>query len=237
MFKVLRSVVWGEAALALLSKCNRLDPGRPAVMHIRHTERPVIDTIGEGRGMLSTPRGKEAAFEFGAGLPESRRYRLFHTYYDRAKETALKIQEGIKDRGSVSKVGGAIPVATVLDHDAYMEYLSEYADTDDHAKNFFRDWTSKRIPSKMVLPSLEFAREMAQFMMDTLRGARHDSFDIYVSHDVWVAALMFHWFGLKPHDDWYTFLDGFIMQLGDEGMTVYYRDEFKAVPYPSWWPR
>ena len=237
MVDVLSSTEWGKAALDLLSRCNLLDPRRPAIMHVRHTERPVIDAIGSGRGMLSTARGKEAAVEFGACLPEGKKYRLFHTYYERTQETAEKIHEGITDLGFASEVVGTIPVVTILDHDAYMDYLSEYADTDDHANNFFLDWTSGRIPSEMVLPSLEFASQISKFMMENLNGASHEVFDVYVSHDVWVAALMFHWFGIRPHDDWYTFLDGFILQLGDEEMTIHYRDKGGKVGFPEWWER
>lgn len=61
MVKVLSTVNWGEPALDLLSHCCNLDQGKPAVMHIRHTERPLIDDMEDGHNTLPTPTGREAA--------------------------------------------------------------------------------------------------------------------------------------------------------------------------------
>jgi hypothetical protein len=44
-------------------------------MHIRHTERYVIDDISKGRAALSTPLGKKAAYELGMNLPAGGRRR------------------------------------------------------------------------------------------------------------------------------------------------------------------
>ena len=45
--------------------------------------------------------------------------------------------------------------------------------------------------------------------------------DVYVSHDTWVAAFMFHWFGLPSPSDWVSFMDGFILHTYDDKMRVY----------------
>ncbi len=61
---VLESVEWGKPALSLLSQCKQLDTNLPAVMHIRHTERPkptqetreLVLKTGKIRGTLNRKR-------------------------------------------------------------------------------------------------------------------------------------------------------------------------------------
>jgi len=235
MVKVLSSVDWGEPALALLAHCFSLDGERPAVMHIRHTERPLIEEMGDGRTTVSTETGKEAAYELGKSLPSDRRYRFFHSYYERARETAVKIHEGVVDGGGSSEVVGSVPLASVLNHEAYYRHLSRFSDTDDHAQGFFYRWVSGHFPPEVLMPSAKFAMKGAEIMVGNLRSGGSDFFDVYVSHDTWVAAFMFHWFGLPPHRDWVKFLDGFVVQFGDEVMTVYSKEGRVEVDYPHWW--
>lgn len=235
MTRVLRSVDWGEPALSLLSHCGALEEGVPAVMHIRHTERPLIVGIGTGRSTLTTPTGKRAARELGASLPADRRYRFFHTHYERTRETALEIHEGVTDRGAASVVVGDMRLSTILDQEEYDSMLSGFSDTDAHAAGFFNRWTSGLFPPQVLKHSLEFARMGAEITMAGLRSAGADEFHVYVSHDTWVAAFMLHWFGLPPRTDWVKFLDGFIVQFGDDMMTVSFWDRRLEVDYPEWW--
>jgi hypothetical protein len=235
MTSVLRSVDWGGPALALLRHCKTLDADRPAVMHIRHTERHLIGDIGDGHNILSTAAGKEAAQEFGSRLPLGRRYRFFHSYYERARETAEDVSEGVSAGGGKTKVVGAMDLASILDREGYERYVADYTDNEVSASSFFFRWVSGLIPSDVLVPSKEFAKRAAGILTGNLKGGGPDSFDVYVSHDTWVANFMFHWFGLQPPGDWYRFLDGFIVQLDDRGMDLYYREKRSRVRYPHWW--
>ena len=235
MTGVLRSVDWGGPALALLRHCEDLDADRPAVMHIRHTERHFIGDIGDGHNILSTAAGREAAREFGSRLPLGRRYRFIHSYYKRARETAEDINDGVSMRGGESEIAGAMDLASILDHNGYESYVTGYTDNEMSARSFFYKWVSGLIPSDVLVPSIEFAKKAAGILMGNLRKGSSDSFDIYVSHDTWVANFMFHWFGLQPPEDWYMFLDGFLVQLDDRGMDLYYREKMSRVRYPHWW--
>ncbi|UCD46039.1 MAG: histidine phosphatase family protein [Candidatus Bathyarchaeota archaeon] len=235
MVQVLGSVDWGGPALALLAHCSSLDGERPAVIHIRHTERPLIEEMVDGKTTVSTETGKEAAYEFGRSLPCSRRYRFFHSYYERARETAVKIHEGVLDGGGSSEVLGSVSLASVLNHEAYYRHLSRFSDTEYHAQGYFYRWVSGHFPPEVLMPSMEFAKKGAEIMMGNLRSGGSDSFDVYASHDTWVAAFMFHWFGLLPSREWVKFLDGFIVQFSDEGMTVYSKEGRMEVDFPHWW--
>ncbi len=221
--------------MALLRHCEDLDADRPAVMHIRHTERHFIGDIGDGHNILSTAVGREAAREFGSSLSPDRRYRFFHSYYERARETALDVSEGISAAGGNSEVVSAMELASILDREGYESYVKGYTDNEMSARSFFYRWVSGLIPSDVLVPSIEFAKKAAGILTGNLRKGSSDSFDVYVSHDTWVANFMFHWFGLQPPEDWYRFLDGFIVQLDDRGMDLYYRDRMIRVRYPHWW--
>lgn len=238
MYHVLEEVEWGEPALSLLSHCKDLDKDLPAVIHIRHSERPRIKKIGDGRQTLLNTAGKQAAYEYGANLPPERKYRLYHTHYERTKETIQQIHQGIVDNDGKSKIMRALPIATILNPEQYRHYISrdtEGGDTDETAMSCFHNWVSGRYPPWVIYPCGQFAQRVAAIMMNNLRSANSTSVDIYVSHDTWITAFLYNWFSIPPPSDWIQFLDGFILQPTDELMNVYFRELRKEVYYPYWW--
>jgi hypothetical protein len=238
MSSVLKSLEWGEPALFLLSQCGELDPNLPAVMHIRHTERPIEEpgSLG-GFKIVSTERGKKAAQEFGASLPSSRSYRLYHTYMERTRETAESIHEGILANEGSSNVIGSIPLTTIVDRDGWMYYARRESEMDSDepwSVRVFTKWISSHYPPWLRMPALNFSQRGAALTMKNLASAEAYTFDIYVSHDVFVATFLLFWFGYFSID-WVQFLDGFIMQLIDEKVQVYTKNGKKEAYYPYWW--
>ena len=121
MSSVLKSVVWGEPALSLLSQCRILDHGFPAVMHIRHSERSQISSREE-RGANLTESGRRVAYEFGSSLSINRSYRLFHSTSDRAKETAEEIHRGLRSIDAEACMGGVF-LRSHSDQEKLWDYL------------------------------------------------------------------------------------------------------------------
>ncbi len=80
-----------------------------------------------------------------------------------------------------------------------------------------------------------FAQRAASAMMKNLDKLDSSGFDIYASHDLWVASFLFCWFGIMPSIEWIEYLDGFIMQLTYDRMNVFYKDGKKEAYYPYWW--
>lgn len=236
MPSVLESVEWGKPALALLAQCNELNPDLPAVMHIRHSER-LPPQSEDGIQIPLTEEGEKAAYEFGLNLPKGRAYRLYHSYVDRSRDTAVQIRRGISDSGGISQIADLIDLSVMLDVEKTLHYLR--TDTkEDHVLNtshsFFFRWVSGRYPPKELKPSLEFAQEGAALMMRNMESAGTDTLDIYVSHDVWIAAFLLHWFGVIPFK-WIRFLNGFIVHFKDDRAVVFYRDKRLEVTLPYWW--
>ena len=238
MSRVLTSVDWGASALSLLSHSQLLEPDKPAVMHIRHTERPAV-TGPDSNSLISTPNGRAAAVEFGEGLPSNRKYRLFHTVVDRSRETAESIKEGLDRRGCYAKIAGVFPFRTAFDPEAMDDYIDRFiqkcGNEDEAIAEMMNRWLAGLAPPTIFHSSGEFARMIADYTLARVRTATSDALDIYVTHDTWVGCTLFHWFGVPIPLDGVRFLDGFLLQPGEKDMAVWFRDKSIRVEYPYWW--
>ena len=236
MTSILSSVEWGKSALDLIKHVAELDQNSPAVIHIRHSERPAVNIRKGGINTALTNRGEKAAYEFGNSLPSDRKYYFYHTDIDRTKVTAEKIHQAILDNKGSSKLIGEIPLSTVLDIDAFRENLLEIGgeNENERMRNFFYRWVSGRYPPWAMKPSLEFAQMTASFMMKCLEGAESEDVHVWATHDNWVSAFLLHWLG-ESSFNWVSFMDGFILQFHEDSMMLFFRGEKKEVKYPYWW--
>lgn len=232
MESVLWTQSWCRPAQSILEHTLRLSGPHPAIMQIRHTER---ERSTPGGDPLSTEQGLKAACEFGASLPTGRRYKLWHTDIERSRETCLAIKSGLMSSEAECTLAGTIPVDTILDPVSFQEEQPRHQvveDTDESALTYLNHWLSGLYPPTMVRPSMEFAQMTAQIMLEDLR---EDSFHLLVSHDTWVAALMFHWFGLPPPLGWVNFLDGFVIELSSSAPTLITKEGAMETKLPDWW--
>ncbi len=232
------SVEWGGAALSLLVNAKSLAPGKPAIMHIRHTERPGV-TGPYSNTLPSTPRGTEAAVEFGVGLPSGRSYRLYHTVVGRSKQSAEAIMKGIRRRGGKAVIAGEFPFRTSFNPEAMDEYIDrviiKLGDEDAAVAEMMNRWLAGLSPPDIFRPSGEFARLVADYAIERLDTATRDTVDLYVTHDTWVGSCLFHWFGIPIPLDGVRFLDGYILQPLENEMAVWYRGKTMRIEYPHWW--
>jgi hypothetical protein len=197
-------------------------------MHIRHTERPVIEPGDrDGERILTTELGRRAAFEFGSALPTGRRYRLYHTFIERSRETAEEIHGGILSRDGVSEIVGSVLFSTIVDPEKFPEYV-------DREIELFTKWISGHFPPWIRVPAIEFSQRAASDMMKNLESGGSDAFDIYVSHDIFVGAFQLFWFGVFP-SEWVDFLDGFILQFDNKRMVVRCKYGVIRTYPPHWW--
>jgi len=239
MTSILETVEWGARVQQLLHYVKDLDPDKPAVIQIRHSERPEVD-LKNMQTRYSTPlteRGEKAAYLFGSELSKDRNYYLYHTDVDRSVNTAEKIHEGIIDNGGVSGVKGEIPLAMTVDGSAVTQIFREmrkHYNEAEMAKIFTYRWVAGRYAPWVLMPSIEFAQRGASLIVKNLRDSDRHDVHIWVSHDSWVMAFLMHWFG-ESCFDYVTFMDGFIMQLNEDTMTFYFRDKKKDIEYPYWW--
>ena len=247
MTQFLKSLNWSGPCLSLLEHMKSLDPEKPAILHIRHTERTSFaqeelvrqPDLYNPYALISTDTGKHAAVDFGASLPTSRQHVLFHTPVDRTLETAESICQGIRNTGGKAVLAGKFADLPVLDQKARTELARRRVLR--YGIDVFPDggailWICGHNPTSLQKPSLEFSQEIARTNMDNLRNAPSNALHTYVSHDSWILTLMFHWFALLPDPDNVSFLGGFLMQLNTDGLQVWYRDKSRLYEYPYWWP-
>ena len=231
--EVLLSAEWATYALMLLKHCGTLDLAEPAVMFIRHTARPEIKDIQGVSDISASPEGLEAARGFGAALPHGRYYRIYHGEAVRCTETAEAIVAGIKENGGEAELRG-IPIFLEkhphLDLPRSVERMMR-----EGMRSWYANWVSGRYSPTEMEPSLDFAKRAAAEMLQSLGDALPKCFEIYVSHDTWTQALLFHWFGAWLDIDRINPLEGFVFQLKQEKMAVHYRDQSREVDYPYWW--
>ena len=237
MTGVLDRVEWGGPALKLLAHCRSLDPALPAAMHIRHSERPRIHNPDDLHALLNES-GREAARDFGSRLPGGRLYRLHHSYFDRARETAEEILEGVEEAGGEGEMVGTVDLETILDLERYNHYFERdflEGDTPESAADYFYKWASNRYPPEEILPTLNFAQRCADILIKDLGSQGSRSMEVYVSHDTWVMALMYHWFGMGPPRDWVRFMDGFVLQIKGPKFKAFTGDSEIDLHLPHWW--
>jgi len=235
MSSVLESVEWGNPVLSLLSHCPELDPNIPAIMHLRHTERPML-TVGspDNYEQRSTELGKKAAYELGTKLPTNRNYRIYHTLIERTKETAIEIKKGIASNNVSADIIGAISLSSVVNRAKFSEIAARELKHGVDAEGIFSKWLSGHYPPWVRVPALDFSQRGASIMMENYKALEASSFDVYVSHDIFIAVFLLHWFGIVPLDV-VEFLDGFILQFYGEKIMVFTKLGKKEILSPYWW--
>jgi hypothetical protein len=98
------------------------------------------------------------------------------------------------------------------------------------------DWIAGLVtPKSCILPSEEFAKNVSDYTVKKLKSTTPKTIDVYVSHDTYIGSIMFHWFGIPIPRNGVDFLDGFVLQLYDDKMIVYYRNNEATLDYPQWW--
>jgi hypothetical protein len=234
---VLESVDWGKPALSLLESLRGLEPDKSAVLHIRHTERPPYNPDTSNQ-LHCTIGGRKAAVEFGRGVSPERRVRLHSTKIKRAEETAQCIGEGLASRGIDPTYSERFDDLMILDPENATKYLSENLKRSrgevEASINFTNNWCAGLTPPAFC-DSRRFARFFADHTQASLEGAEPTGLDIYVTHDVWVGCLLWHWFGIPAPSDGIGFLDGFLLQPREDAMTLWFRGDKRIVGYPQWW--
>lgn len=237
MTSFFESVDWGKPVHSLLESLNELEPDKHAVLHIRHTERPPYNPDTSNQ-LQCTIRGREAAIEFGRSIPPGRRVRLYSTKIKRAEETAQCIREGLTSRDIESTYSERFDDLMILEPEKASKYLSENLkgsrDEVEASINFTNDWCSGLTP-----PAFYDSRRFAHFFADhtraRLEAAEPSGLEIYVTHDVWVGCLLWHWFGIPTPTDGIGFLDGFLIQPNEKAMALWIRGEKRNVEYPQLW--
>ena len=126
-----------------------------------------------------------------------------------------------------------------------MEKLMGYRRRDIHSiygmdtligtRQMFINRVSGRYPPWEVEESIRISQRVASIMVDNNSSIDSDGCDLYVSHDLLIACLLFYWSGVTLDESFVEFLDGFLLQLYDDKMVVITKNQKREVYYPHWW--
>jgi broad specificity phosphatase PhoE len=227
----LKTITWGKPAIQLLANCNKLTQGVPAQMVLRHSERISIEKQSEISSACLTETGKEAARAFGIGLPKNRIIRVFHSPVTRCRDTAAYIREGAKSSGrDVKEIIelAALDVGPSTDSNFWSDIIRDWP----HSFNY---WLCGRYNPADAEPSLDYSKRIAGELEHTSSGVASNTLDLYVTHDMALISMLFHWFGVLPGSDLIGFLNGFLMQMIGNKISLFVGDSSSVLDYPYWW--
>ena len=247
MSSVLESVEWGKPALSLLSQINAIDTSQPTLMLIRHSERP------HGFYATLTETGRQASYEYGKHLTQFKHVNLYHTYLERTQETGFEIQRALTENGISTKIGDQVNLRTVNNQKRYSEYMLQIVRSygidgnptleqrkelsnrpDNPVKRYFMKWVSGHYSPLIIRPSLDFVQQLTALLMLNLEESGQGVLDLYVCHDTWISALLFHWFGIVPETS-VRYLEGFVVQPMRENLRAILPSGIYEMNYPFWW--
>jgi hypothetical protein len=179
-----------------------------------------------------TPQGHQIARIFGQKLPISRSIRLFHSVVERCKETAEDILEGFEDVGGKGRLNGTL---TPLFHvgTAPKFFLNMFKN--ESPLQFMFRWAVGFYSPDVITPFQSYCQNAAGVIWKGIKNAQEGGIDIHITHDIFLIALKYGWFGIPPDQDWIPFLGGVAFALKGNEITLFDKDRFLSIPNPYWW--
>ncbi len=231
MSSILDSVTWGNSALSLLAQCKHLDPDKPSILQIRHSE-----WLLDRRFPNLTEKGQQAAIDFGTKLPINNSYRIYHTDSERTQQTAHQIHKGIISKENEAELVGVFNRPEGYARENVLRYIFRERELgiENPVRSSFLNWVGGKYPPDEFFPVKDFGVQIAKMALKNMESASQSTIDVYVTHENWVAAIMLSWLGMSP-ENWVSFLDGFLVQLYSEKMKVFSKQGIREVYYPYWW--
>ncbi|MFW9963447.1 MAG: histidine phosphatase family protein [Candidatus Sifarchaeia archaeon] len=179
------SIDWLHEARALLGWLDSLDSG-PALLMIRHSERPEdIDVATTIKAEL-TKSGQDIAFEFGKRIPKHWKTTIFHSPHIRTIQTAERIASGFKAKNGqlidVEKLNVLLGGIGDIEKIVTLAYEIGFDE-------FYFQWKQNKIPPEIIEPIDNYLNRLTQQVIARFSQAEVNDLHIYVTHDTVIAAL------------------------------------------------
>lgn len=184
------------------------------VVLMRHSAR-IVDTAENDAVMELTEEGRQAAYEFGKGLPAAARLRFYSSYINRCIETSALIEQGYFSANETAET----EPNTIMDA-LYAFFAKDVPKMDKIAyalldkgewAQFFRNWFNGEYPTEAIDPADQAAEQLLASLIDLLQGQTAVS-NICVSHDWHLFLIKEYYLHLRPEDhEFVQFLEGFVI--------------------------
>jgi len=202
------------------------------ILLLRHSHRNNPTASEKMHELKLTPLGHQIATIFGQKLPISRPIRLFHSVVERCQETAEDILAGFE---SVGGKGMRIGALTPLFHAGTAPKFFVNVFKNENPLKFLYRWAVGFYSPDIITPFQSYCQNAANVVWKGIKDAQKSGIDIHITHDIFLIALKYGWFGLPPDQEWVPFLGGVAFVLNENEIKLFDKDRFLSIPKPYWW--
>ncbi|MFX1364968.1 MAG: histidine phosphatase family protein [Promethearchaeota archaeon] len=232
--KIWEEADWTSEARQIIEGLKKFPDNSKILLILRHSQRDEpkeLDTIIKLR---LTPEGHMIARKFGEELPRNRSIRLFHSVVWRCQETAEDILSGFKNIDGEGEILGSFGPLFNLEtaRDFFPNQIKKYS-----GKQFFFRWIAGLYSPNEITPLQEYCKKAAELFLKKLKEGPGRNIDIHITHDFFLIALRFGWFGIPPSKNWVSYLGGFALTFLEDKILLLNSNELISVDFPYWWKK
>jgi len=223
---------WTVQARNIVEAVKDFPESAKIIIILRHSHRNNPTKFEKMHEVKLTPQGHQIANLFGQKLPPSRTIRLYHSVVERCQETAEEILEGFESAGGI---GGIKGILTPLFNAGTAPGLFLDIFKKVSPLTFMHRWAVGFYSPDIIIPFHTYCQNAAKIIWKNINKAQESGIDIHITHDIFLIALRYGWFGLPPDRDWVPFLGGIAFVLKENEIELYNKDKFLSIPNPYWW--
>ncbi len=223
---------WAVEVRNITEAVEKFPENSKLIIVLRHSHRNNPTKNEKMVDLKLTPQGHQVAKIFGQNLPRSRPIRLFHSVVERCKETAEDILEGFVSVGGKGTINGML--TPLFQAGTAPRFFLNIFRTESPLR-FMHRWAVGFYSPETIAPLQSYCQNAADHIWKGIKNAQEGGIDIHITHDIFLIALRYGWFGLPPDRDWIPFLGGVAFVLLENEIKVFNKDRFLSIPYPYWW--
>ncbi|MBY9014180.1 MAG: histidine phosphatase family protein [Candidatus Lokiarchaeota archaeon] len=223
---------WTVQARNIIKAVKQFPESSKIIVILRHSHRNNPKESEKMHELKLTPQGHQIAKIFGQKLPLSRKIRLFHSVVDRCQETAEDILTGFESVGGKGTLNGAL---TPLFHAGTAPKFFLNVFKNESPIEFIFRWAVGFYSPDTITPFQSYCQNAAEIIWKRVNDAQESGIDIHITHDIFLIALRYGWFGLPPDQEWIPFLGGVAFVLTENDINLFDKDRFFSIPNPYWW--
>ncbi|MFX1468649.1 MAG: histidine phosphatase family protein [Promethearchaeota archaeon] len=230
--KIWKEEEWTVQARQIIEGLKNFPEEANIILILRHSQRNESEELDGLIKLRLTPEGHMIAKKFGEELPKNRSIRLFHSVVWRCQETAEDILSGFENINGKGEIKGAFGPLFNLEtaRDFFPNQMKRYSGT-----QFFFRWVAGLYPPNEITPLQEYCQKAAELFWKKFNNAPDKNIDIHITHDFFVMALRFGWFGIPPSKNWVSYLGGFAISFIENKILLLDSNKVTSVEAPYWW--
>jgi len=223
---------WTVQARNIVKALSKFPVDSKIILILRHSHRNDPTELVKLHELRLTLQGHQVAKIFGKKLPSERAIRLYHSPVGRCQETAEDILTGFEEVGGNGALNGVI--TPLFYAGTAPKFFQDINIKNSHLGFMFR-WAAGLYSPDLISPLQTYCQNAAEVIWKGNEDAPDRGIDIHITHDVFLMALRFGWFGIPPDVEWVPFLGGIAFNLTDNKIKLFVKDRFISMNAPYWW--